>query len=355
MARAFRGVGGRSTPASHGVPAALAALVACWPLLARAAGPPPSSGPFTPPAPAPAASWRADADEADAGEPETAVPRLALRLQEELLGTLNPSGLLLDLDLALRGRLYRSTRAPFAHSLWGLGLRASSSPVFVHAGPYVELQPAAFLTLTVAYQLFAYFGVLGALHPLADCDPPLLAVDRDTRCVFAEDALGAPIPNATADWGHRASAALTLRGALGRLYAEDTLGVERWWFRADWAAGPAFDYWYNELHLLPQARDDVVVLNDAALMLEVLAGAGDARPSVLVGLDDSLGYADATRYVSHRVGPAVALWVPALGPLREVSVVLLVQWYTHDRYKVGPLPFAGLALAAASAGPVLAK
>ena len=86
-------------------------------------------------------------------------------------------------------------------------------------------------------------------------------------------------------------------------------------------------------------------------------GSGQAAKMVnqlLVGVGSRLHHsysipaaAGETRggYRTHRVGPVALLRAPKLGGLRDAAFVLLVQWYTHNRYLKGPAPFIGLVFA----------
>jgi hypothetical protein len=64
----------------------------------------------------------------------------------------------------------------------------------------------------------------------------------------------------------------------------------------------------------------------------------------MTGVMSSLFWAAGTDYLNHRVGPIAVLHIPEWKGMRDLAAVLMVQFYTHDRYAKGPLPFIGLAL-----------
>ena len=127
---------------------------------------------------------------------------------------------------------------------------------------------------------------------------------------------------------------------LGRFFIADNLTVERWFFRENWAAGATTTHWVNEMFNLPQRRDDLVITNDAQVLFEIL----NESPRVLAGFVSDMAYAAGTDYRTHRVGVMGMVHIPEWRGLRDLAAVLLVQFYTHDRYTRGPMPFIGLAL-----------
>jgi len=271
-------------------------------------------------------------------------PRALLFAEGDLIATYRRLGALLDLYLRFRYRLYDSKSDAFAENYVGAGIVSQTSPVFSQNGLYIEVAPTAFLRVTAGYEMVWYLGLFNSALVLQDCNLDLPAADP--RCNFDVPILPRPA-NAVGDVGHRVWVSTRLRAKVGPIIVADTFNVERWWWRPNWAGGPDA-FWYNEMHYLPQERADTALTNNGSLLYEVLPDRGGTHPHVLIGVDDRLAYAVGTTYLTHRVGLIGIYRLPELGSLRDVAAVALVEWYTNDRYKVGPIPFVGLVVAAAT-------
>ncbi len=271
-------------------------------------------------------------------------PESELALESELIGTYNRLGALLTLNLRYRLRMYESESAAFEDNFVGVSFFSQSSPAFSQNGLVVELAPASFLRLRGGYQLVTYFGILGSMHAYDDCQAPLSTSDRDSRCDF--DYPITPLGSGESDRGNRAWASAQLRLKVGPVALIDTANVERWWFREGWDSG-ANDYWYNELHLLPQLREDTAVLNSVSLVYEVIPERGPSDLNLMVGLSERLAWAQGTDYMMHRMGVLALGRLPKWRGMTDAAVALILEWYTHDRYKGGgALPFIGVLVSA---------
>ncbi len=273
--------------------------------------------------------------------PGSDTPASSLFVEGLLVGTVQRTGALADVRLRYRHRLYDAEDIAFRDNSLGAGVITQVSPVFAHGGGYVELAPASFLRFSAGYQVVGYYGVLGSLRALSDCDAAPSLGSTDSRCDFRPAEDGQPLAT-FADQGHRLWVDTLVQGKLGPVLFYDCFSAERWWFRERWAAGEDYGFWFNELLALPQRRDDTVLTNSAALLLELVP------EHILLDASGDLAYASGTGYLTQRVGVTGILRVPAWRGLRELAAALIVQLYTNDRYTVGPMPFLGLALGAST-------
>lgn len=281
------------------------------------------------PAPRPeVAAQRPDAS--DAPQPSN------LFLEATLVGTVQRTGGILDLRLRYRRALYDSAHEAFHDNYWGVGLIEQATPIFSQSGLYAEVAPTSFFRLTAAYELIGYFGAFNTLRTVSDCQGVQRLRRDDLRCAFPLDSRS----QAHADYGHRAWVEALTQLHLGNFFIADNFTAERWWFRDAWAAGPGADHWVNEMFNLPQQKQDTVLTNNASVLYEFRAGS----PRVLAGVVSDLAYAVSTDYRTHRVGGMAMVHVPEWRGVRDLAACLLVEWYTHDRYTAGPVPFVGLAL-----------
>lgn len=268
-------------------------------------------------------------------------PSSNLYLESMLVGTIQRTGGFVDLRMRYRKTMYSSEHEAFFGNFIGAGLIEQATPIFSQTGAYVEVQPASFFRLTGAYELVGYFGTFNTMRTASNCEGVKFMTAEDQSCAFPLSGSTAP---GRADYGHRAWVEALSQGRLGRFVASNNFTAERWWFRDDWAAGRSASFWVNELFALPQKKDDTVLTNTAMVMFEALRDQGGSSPHVMVGAMSSLAYAVGTDYTMHRVGPVGVLHIPEWKGMRDLAAVLMVQFYTHDRYAKGPLPFIGLAL-----------
>ena len=264
-----------------------------------------------------------------------------LYVEGMFVATYQRTGLFADVRARYRQALYTHDHEALHSNFWGVGLIEQASPVFSETGVYAEVQPASFFRLTAAYQLVGYFGTFNTMRTTSGCDGAASLGSADTRCAFPMSGVTAA---GRADYGHRAWVEALSQAQLGRFHLSDSFTAERWWFREDWAAGASATHWINEQLALPQRKQDTVLTNTAMVMFDVLPDRGGSNPHLMVGAMSSLSWAAGTGYLNHRVGPVGILHVPEWHGLRDLSAVLMVQFYTHDRYAKGPVPFVGLAL-----------
>jgi hypothetical protein len=267
-------------------------------------------------------------------------PSQTLHLDAMIIGTFQRIGLMADLRLRYRHSLYASDNVAFAENFVGAGFIEQASPVFSQTGAYLELQPATFFNISANYQWVGYFGAFNTLRAVNDCEGVQSMSADDPRCAFSSNSSA---PNMS-DYGHRVWVEAHLRGRIGPVIATDSVSVEGWGFRDGWAAGPHKKYWINEYFNLPQRQKDLVITNSGAVLYEVLKGHGAGNLHLLVGAMSSLAYATGTNYLTHRAGPVAILQLPKWHQARDLFAALMVQFYTHDRYTQGPIPFVGLAL-----------
>lgn len=272
-------------------------------------------------------------------------PPASLALETEFIGAYNRLGALLTLNLRYRLRLYESQSAVLEDNFVGIGLLSQTSPTFSQNGVVVELAPASVLRLRGGYQLVTYFGLLNSLHAYEDCSAPVEESDRETRCDF--DYGITPVDAGESDFGHRAWVSAQLRAKVGRVALVETASLERWWFRSGWDSGE-LGYWFNELHVVPLQREDTVVLNSVSLIFDAIPESGPSDLHLMVGLSERLAWGRGTDYLMHRVGAMAIGRLPNWRGLKDAAVVGILEWYTHDRYHAGALPFIGVLFSAST-------
>lgn len=261
-----------------------------------------------------------------------------LFLESLAFGSVQRTGAIVDLRMRYRHVLYAHDHEAFNDNFVGVGAIEQATPIFSNTGVYAELQPASFFRLTATYQLVGYFGTFGTMRTPGNCEHAQTLGPDDARCPF-------PLEDATAsraDYGHRVAVEAFSQARLGRFYVSNTFSVERWMFRDDWASGAA-THWINEMFNVPMAKNDTLVLNNATAMFDILPGGG-TRLHLAAGVMSDLAYAVGTDYRTHRVGFTAMAHLPEWHSLRDVAAVLMVQWYTHDRYTRGAMPMIGVAL-----------
>jgi len=264
-----------------------------------------------------------------------------LYVEGMFVATYQRTGMFADVRARYRQALYAHDHVALHSNFWGVGLIEQASPVFSETGVYAELQPVSFFRVTAAYQLVGYFGTFNTMRTASGCDGVQSRSAQDTACAFPLEGAKS---GGKADWGHRAWVAAEFQAELAGFHISDGFTAERWWFREDWAAGEGATHWINEQLALPQRKHDTVLTNTAMVMYDVVPDRGGSRPHVMAGVMSSLNFAAGTSYLNHRVGPVGILHIPEWKGMRDLSAVLMVQFYTHDRYAKGPVPFIGVAL-----------
>ena len=98
------------------------------------------------------------AEEPGAEEPASNAPEAAWFLQAALQARVNPLGLTLYSQGGYRVPLSSSDDLLLSGTELKMGLTTAIAPVFIWAGPYVEVTPLAFLKLHASAQRLFYFG-----------------------------------------------------------------------------------------------------------------------------------------------------------------------------------------------------
>ena len=241
--------------------------------------------------------------------------------------TLQRLGVLADLKLRAKHRLYASDAEGLADNFVSLAVSGQAAPVFGHVGAQVDFQPTSFLRLSGGYHFVGYFGALGSLRAPTACTHASARSASDPACDYHPMGL-ADEPPGRAATGHRLWLEAQLQGRVGPLVLVGGARLE-WWLMNDPGA-----FWVNELYGVPQARADTTVTGGGAVLYAVLDAEG-RRPELLVGAADEFAWSAGTEALLNRVGPAATLRAPTWGAMRDVSVQLAVLLYTHERYLQG--------------------
>ena len=261
-----------------------------------------------------------------------------------ILGTVQRFGGLLDLRAHFRHRLYESTDEAFSDNYLGVSLVNQVAPILIHSGAQVDFAPTSFLRVSGGYQFVGYFGTLGTLRTATGCHGAGALSATDLTCNYRPDTGDAA---GLGGLGHRAFVELALQAKLGRFLFFGGARLERWWMQPLGDSSHA-DYWVNELYGLPQAMADTVFTGGGAVLFEAITEA-PGRPQLLIGAVDDVMYASTADVLLHRVGPAAILRIPKWKGLRELTLTGAVQFYTHERYLAGQVPFIVLALSGSTA------
>ena len=266
-------------------------------------------------------------------------PAWELASEGHLALSLQRLGMLADLKLRAKRKLYLSDSEFLADNSLTLALTAQVSPVFAHAGAQVDFQPASFLKLSGGYHFVGYFGAMGRLRQPTNCENLNTLTASETRCDFHPiyfEHVDEGVPAS----GHRFWLEAQVMGRVGPVIAVGSVRGEQWLMNS-----PG-QYWVNELYGISQTRSDTVISGGGALLYAVLDAEG-RRPELLVGVADELAWSLGPNSFFNRVGPVAMLRAPKWGAWRDVSAQLAVLFYTHERYMVGT-PFLALAFSAAT-------
>lgn len=271
-------------------------------------------------------------------------PEHELALEANLGAMVQRFGALLDVRGRYRRRLYQSADEAFSDNYVGLSLINQVAPILVHTGVQLELAPTSFLRLNAGYQFIGYFGAMNTLRTFTGCEGAQGLAADDPACDFNPG--GVQDPGRTGV-GHRLYLEGIVQVKLGPILAIGGGRLERWWMQPGGDDTGADDFWLNELYALPQRRADTVFAGGGAVLYEILKD-GPGRPQLLAGAASDLAWVHGADYLKHQVGPVVMLRIPKWRSVRELIVSAAVQFYTHERYLVGQVPFIGLSVSAAT-------
>lgn len=278
-----------------------------------------------------------------ADEPRVEKPALPpendLGIDVALGASVQRFGALLEVKGHYRRRLYASEDEAFRDNYLGVSLVNQVAPIFAHTGAQVDFAPTSFARVSAGYQFIGYFSALGTMRTTTGCRGAALLPASDPTCDYQPDL---PDVQGKGGVGHRAFVEAVLQVKLWRIIAIGGARFDRWWMQA--LENPAGDdYWVNELTGQPQGMADNVISGGGALLFEVLTEA-PGRPQLLVGATDDLSYVVRPDILHHKVGPLAMLRIPKWKSFRELTIAATVQFYTHERYLLGKVPFIGLQL-----------
>ncbi|MCB9755146.1 MAG: hypothetical protein H6713_34850 [Myxococcales bacterium] len=242
----------------------------------------------------------------------------------------NPLGLINELTLGYRYQLVDKNSILFNESFIAVQAHAVLTPAYAGGGPKLDIQPAAVLNLSVAYDCIGYFGALGSLQSF----PSATADWSDTRVK--------ELANLGLNYGaltHTVTLSGLLQGKVKNVAVRDN--VKFYW--SDFVLREGDRVFYSQtLDMLLSDRGwattndlDVLYLFDFGLTL-------GARYTYTYAFYDEQHFAPGEEVVNvvgptHRVGPAI-IYTFSKRPDRrfdEPSLIILSQWWAKHPYRTG--------------------
>lgn len=261
-------------------------------------------------------------------------PATRVFYRDVLAARVNPLGLINDVRLSARRRLFAPGGALTKDTFVGVGTSLVISPAFVRYGPFVEVQPLSVLTLAAGVETQGYFRTFDQLQSFptaaAAYDDETLAANGDQdrhyataqRVVFLEARLQAKVGPVVA------------RSAMR---AQHTAVVAR----------PGDVAYYDQILDILVPTDGWLVTNDA----DVLVFATDHW---IAGVRHTFTHSflpePATATETHRLGPLLGyrFFDTSYSMFNQPTVNLLGQWWLVHPYRTGakqPLALPLIALA----------
>lgn len=217
-------------------------------------------------------------------------------VHQRFVALLNPMGMEHTLSVGLRGALGDQDELLFMGAHAETGLISYVSPVFVQNGGYVEVSPLSFLVLRgeLVHQVLWPIGMEGAGYYALD------------GYELRQEELAPENGESAQGWAGRLSATAQGLVPIGptRLLLYDQL-------TAQYASLGSGSHYYDMKWDLVLAREDWVLVNSAAVLLEVDLGADVA---LRFGAYDEVRFVPASGYVGHQVGAIAMLEVENAAP-----------------------------------------
>jgi hypothetical protein len=259
-----------------------------------------------------------------AASPRSSTPISSTRRDATALvgAAVNPAGLMARVDVSWRRPLSRSSSPLLSDAHLSVGVTPEVSPSYARAGAWAELAPASIVAVRVGIEPSQYFGTFSSLLSFSDLRQPF-----DRRTMRERSAEARP-GNAL-----RVYVRPSIRGKFGRIGAQVSGEVERWWSTAQ---GPFFH---------EPGRNTLISVSGGTVRTLSAAVLCDASSRLGLGAAFDLTHvpgAAANRI--QRVGP-LATWVPPFSiPLLGRPVVTAVAGaYLRDPNRKGQL-FGGVGL-----------
>lgn len=263
------------------------------------------------------------------GSAEAQPHRLRGVIHQQYIALLNPIGMEHTLRVGARQALGDQANVFFDGAHAEAGLVGYLSPVYAVHGAYLEVSPLSFLVLhaeltghvvwPLGMDASGYYGLQGYERP-------------------SVDVLRADLGASATGWSMRVGG--TLQGAVPitsgvRIVIADDVTVQRG------ALGDRSHY-YDMKWDLVLAREDWVVINSAALLLEVRP-----EPSQIVraGAYDDLRVVPASGYASHQAGLLFAFTFLEVAPeVPALTLFLRAGYHTHHVLRTDPTVLGGVAV-----------
>jgi len=247
-------------------------------------------------------------------------------VHQRFVALLNPLGMEHTLEVGARAPLGDPREILFMGAHAESGLVSYVSPVYAMHGAYVQVSPLAFLALRAELthaQLWP-LGMSGAGYY------GLTAYDDDVSV----SALNAERGEAAGGWSARAYATLQGLVPLGpvRLLIQDQLIVQH-------ASLGGASHYYDMKWDLVLARQDLVLINSAVLLLEIDL---EATTHLRLGAYDDVRFVPSSEYLGHQVGPLVMLTLDRPAPeVPSLSFFVRGGYYTHHVVRADELTILG--------------
>jgi hypothetical protein len=263
--------------------------------------------------------------------PAVSAPRARLMYSSFTAIRVNPLGLVERVRFSYRHRLFANDGALFKGAWVDLVAELTVAPTFVSGGPRLEVRPLSILALAATFEGIGYFGVLGAVMPIAS-----------TSSSHWEDTLEARAGENYAARGTRLTLAATLQGKAGPVILVNTVTG----LRVDLNLRPGDTLSYDATQDLVLPDGGWAVINDLDLGALVSKAAVGVRYTYADALHGTGGPGDQP---THRVGPLFA-WTfhdrPAGARFNRPTLLTLVQWHVSHPYRAGQERNAGIPLVA---------
>lgn len=247
----------------------------------------------------------------------------------------NPAGLGNTLDVGYRYRLFDSDSIVLRDSFAGVGLSSMITPTFGQLGVSAQVQPLAVLFLEARWKHTSWFGNLGHVQTYSDANAD-----------FSDDAVAAQGDTDqsfdTTSW--EADLIAEVRAKIGPVVLRNRTMFMRTELTPPKRPGDTL--YYDPIYDLLMPTSGWSSSNSADLLWMLR----DDRLILGVRLSSKNAYRDdsAPDVPHHRVGPVVAYRFSSQpGAAYDAPTVLaMIQWHTHHRYRAGQLlPYVLVAFA----------
>jgi hypothetical protein len=261
-------------------------------------------------------------------------PATRVFYRDLLAARVNPLGLINDVRLSARRRLFEPGGLLTKDTFVGVGTSMVLSPAFVRYGPFVEVQPLSVLTFAAGVEAQGYFRTFDQLQSFPTADA---AYDDDTLAANGDEERH----YATAQRAFFLEARLQVKAgpviARSAMRAQHTLVTAR----------PGDVAYYDQILDILVPTDGWLVTNDADVLVFV-------KERFLLGARHTFTHSflpePAAATETHRFGPLLGyrFFDSPYSNFNQPTVTLLGQWWLVHPYRTGAkqpiaLPLVALA------------